>query len=170
MPIILRSQAERLPCEYDGVMVYYHRLTYSERAEVIALAQKRGEIDMTFVWLETAKRATDGWGEQVVDADLQPIPVPRGFTRSSQPPLVIGEESSSGLSQSEDQRQQIAAIVSYFPPNLIEQIGMRALEDTPDFLLRAWQQQYPVSSVSPIDVPNTNLPVAIAEPSVRKID
>lgn len=162
MPIILRSTAERLPYVHDGVTIYYHRLTYTERAEVVHLAQARGQVDMLYAWFEAAKRAIDGWDDHVVDADLHPVPVPGG--RDSE-----AREKDAALSPHDDQRQQIAAIVSQFPPLLIEQIGILALQDTPDFLLDAWRTRWPESSALPIDAQAMNLPVSIVAPSAPPI-
>ena len=158
MPIILRSTAERLPYEHDGVTIFYHRLTYTERAEVIHLAQTRGEVDMSAVWLETAQRAIDGWDDQVVDADFHPIPVPHRAIN-----VVQGVDAN--FRPLEDHRRQIAAIVSYFPPVVIERIGMLALEDTPDFLLDAWRKLWPENSGLPVDGPAMSLPASIVAPS-----
>lgn len=117
----------------DHTTVYYHRLTYPEQKEVQHLSTTRGEVSMAEVWMETCKRAVDGW-DNLYDADLRLVTVP---TASSE----------------KEQRDKIAAIIEGFPLSARQMIASEALQDTPSFLLANWRAQWSASSASPADAP-----------------
>lgn len=122
MPLMIISTAERLPLVYEGATIFFHRLTYQERQEVNALTMQRGLQDMQSMWTETAKLAVDGWDEQVLDADGQPLPVPQ-----------------SGA----EQRAQIGAIVEHFPMELAQRIFIEAMTGAPESLKKRWPALWP---------------------------
>lgn len=139
MPIVSRSTGERLEMEYEGAMIYYHRLGISQNKALQYQHTERGYTRNADMWHEAAKMAVDGWDDQVLSADLVPIPVPH----SSDP---------------QEQRAQIAAIVEAFPPDLIYLLGENALKETPDFL----QQRLPAKSNG-----NSSLWIAAVDNSLR---
>lgn len=127
----------------EHTTIYFHRLTFSEQQEVNATATERGQLNFADLWMETCKRAVDGW-DNLYDADLRLVPVPTAATE-------------------QEQRAKIAAIVEALPSNARQTIANEALKDTPDFLLQRWSEHYLASSASPIGAPGTSSPVSIAD-------
>lgn len=144
MPIILRNTAERIPLEYEGITVYYHRLTYLEQTRLTEKHRNMGQFDAVLFLQEAAQLAVDGWSEHLYGADMQIIPVP-----------------SHG--DPDEKRAAIAAIVEHFPPSLIRQLGESATEETPDFLRKSWQKKWDDSSSSSTNEASERTPVATVD-------
>lgn len=134
------------PLFEDHTIIYYHRLTYAEQREVSDAATERGQLNALVLWMETCKRAIDGW-ETLYDADLHPVPMP----------TVTSEN---------ERRAGLAAIIEHFPAGVRQAIATQALADTPDFLFSNWHAQLAESSSLPIGRLVSNLPVAIAGSSM----
>lgn len=151
MPIVARSRGERLEMEYEGAVIYYHRLAIKQNKALMALHTERGYTKNGDVWHEAAKMAVDGWNDQVLSADLVPIPVPH----SSDP---------------QEQREQIAAIVEAFPPDLLYVLGENALKETPDFLQQRLPGKSNGSSSSWIAAVDASLRASTADANAQTTD
>lgn len=127
----------------DHTTIYYHRLTYQEQKEVQHLSTPRGEVSMSDVWMETCKRAVDGW-DNLYDADLRLVPVP----------AAVSEK---------EQRGKITAIVEGFPLNARQTIAGEALQDNPSFLLNNWRAQWKGNSSLRVDARNGSSPATTVD-------
>lgn len=142
-----KSTAERISVDYEGATLYVHRLLYEQQAEVVDRCTERGETDWRLVQLTAAQEATDGWDEQVHDADDHPIPVP------------------SAELPDEERRQRIATVVSTFPTELIIKLAEIAYADNAETVKKNWKNTSSASSASPTDEPAASSPVPTADAS-----
>ena len=127
----------------EHTTIYFHRVTYVEQQELTHLATERGELNYAALWMETCKRAVDGW-TLLYDADLRSVTVPTAATE-------------------QEQRAKIAAIVEGFPATARQLIAVEALKDTPNFLLARLKEQSRANSASPLGVLGASLPATSAE-------
>lgn len=148
MPFILLSRQERLEFEYEGAILYYHRLGHDERSRIAHESTERGLQNLQDYWLLTCQAAVDAW-EGIYDADMQPVPVP-----------------PSG----DDQRSRIAALVAHFPLEALQKLAEQALADTPDALKKRWSARYPAALGLPTNGLGTSLPAETVEANAAQTD
>jgi len=105
--------------EGDSVAeIYYHRLTNAEMEELVEANSERGVLHNQRYWLQVCQRAVDAWNNQVLDVDLNPIPVPT-------------------------QRDRIAAIVANFPEHVLPVLATLARTHMPEEIKKNYMARYP---------------------------
>ena len=145
-----KSTAERIPHQYDGATIFYHPLLYSVQLRLRKECTERGEFDGGLFLLRATQEAVDGWDEQVLDADDQPLPVPTGLHA--------------------ERRAKIAAIIDMaFPGPLIAQIGLLATADNPETARKNSPTIFGDGSSSPTEPAASSLPVTTVAPSAPEM-